>query len=53
MGLGNQRRAAGQDEVFQRPQLFIPQIDRRFQSFDFRCIQRLIHRHRQLATQIK
>ncbi|MNB93732.1 hypothetical protein D3C75_408710 [compost metagenome] len=53
MGLGNQRRTAGQDEVFQRPQFFIPHIDRRFQALDFRRIQRLIHRHCQLTAQIK
>ncbi|MNI89190.1 hypothetical protein D3C73_1465610 [compost metagenome] len=53
MSLGNQHRAAGQDEVFQRPQLFIPHINRHFQALDFPGIQRLILRHRQLTAQVK
>ncbi|MNR24258.1 hypothetical protein D3C85_1413270 [compost metagenome] len=53
MGLGYQRRATWQDEVLQRPELFVPQIDRRFQPFNFCQVQCLIHRHRQFATQVE
>ncbi|MNL33946.1 hypothetical protein D3C87_1558840 [compost metagenome] len=53
MRLGNQHRTAWQNEILQRPQFLVPHIDRCFQSFDFRRIQRLIRRHGQLATEIK
>ncbi|MNP54682.1 hypothetical protein D3C76_1492580 [compost metagenome] len=53
MGLGNQRRTTRQDEILQRPQLFIPHINRRLQALDFTGVQRLILRHRQLTAEVK
>jgi hypothetical protein len=53
VGLGDQRRATGQDEIFQRAQFLVPQVDRRFQPLDFRHAQGLVSRHRQFTTQIE
>ena len=53
MRLRHQRRTTGQNEVLQRPQLFVPHIDGRLQAFHFRQVQRLVTGHRQLATQVE
>ena len=53
MGLGNQTRTAGQNEVLQRPQFLIPAIDRGFKPFDLSRVECLIFRHRQFAPQVK
>ncbi|MNP44752.1 hypothetical protein D3C76_1386280 [compost metagenome] len=53
MGLGDQRRTTGQDEVFQGPQFLVPPVDRRFQPLDFRHVQGLVGRHRQFTTEVE
>ena len=53
MGLGHQARAARQDEILQRPQLFIPAINSGFQALDFGLVEGLILRHRQLAAKVE
>ncbi|MDT4871558.1 hypothetical protein FQZ97_1066920 [compost metagenome] len=53
MGLGHQARAAGEDEVLQRPELVVPEVDGGFQSLYLRLFEHLVLRHRQLAAEVE